>query len=1572
MTQCTARHFGISAPPRVRHAFAVAAILLSAVCVYSAAAEAQAKPTTPGWALHYYGSTTFWHHGGTTTTASAAISFNGRQQKWPRNNRDAARGPVFWRNSWSVAAYAELEVPTAGEYRFATRLVAENGQVHLCVNGVEIDSEHCPTVILPVGQVPVAVYIKPRRKLDWGKSEEHCFKLELLWQPPGATEMIPVPGDRISHTQADLERKHVYQPDILLRYDDGVEHRLAERRFTIEIPDDGFYEIVAHLGSTGRRFQVWLDDQPVLYVQGQRGTGVSDPVYGADAAAGYTDRQRLDFLHRARAVRPLRKGTHTVDVYAHYGPWIWEDEMPTAMSNSRIGLTRLGRNSFSPGAYVKDRDDMVLRMNESLVVAVVAPPATAERTYHCEIREQRGDGTLLWQGETSVPANPEWTQAEIRYPCDREGTFEYTVFDADGRAIDGPWAFVVVDPTPLPRPRAKPGMALDGYAKVLVDSVDCTQAENTGHKFRDNGTSRVVEGPDGRYRVTGEAKKHSVGYIKDAGTWRRTTEGEKPQAKFWAVDWFAYTLKVKNPGKPHLVVAQVPNDIRRLVSMCAIDPVTGNYNGWVLDAGDAPAAGPFSPLSFVAWPNCESLAIMVWCSNGSHHGKGENRQGAVAKIELFELPKGLPALPEAADGWAATPEFGWTGEQVDLGPVERTMPSLWPGNDPIPGQLPHYAKGQYRDWKALQTVWERFGEFSAYRGDNLFVYPVFSYNMNFLQGEAARLLPKAWDVYSKGYRARVVDPMDRDTFKLMLLTAEKYDLKLVADFMVQTGVKLIAGWLAERAGVEPSGLLLTDDSGKPARAPSTTPLLNPVHPVVRQYLVELMDVLGARYGAYPAFAGVRLRHWKWASGLDGWFMNDQLGYDDFTVELFSRETGIAVPVTATDAGRFKARREYLLKEQRDAWLDWRCRKVFTLKEEMLAALRQHSPEARLFSDAMLNRRAGLDPKLLAGRRDLGWGSTTKKFGGPGVEWNHPDPVAFANFDVREPASLRRTLQDILPHAHGRSYPLGMCCNQSYRSHPYQLQGPAQALAAGQFQTFTYGGQWCLPPADEGLRRFVQAWRAIPDLEFRKLDNPPKRLGGDDPVVCHLATDKDDVTSAYFVNTTDRAQPFTILCNDGQGTARNLVTGLDSRYSRGRIDAELAPYDLLVLTFSSGDRPTRLLFPEPEGELPSLEGKRITLTIDNPGALARDNGLVVIPGRELLGHLRADAAPIPTPRLQVRVNGKPIPTQVDERDQTSDYVEHPNKTLDANDEIVCQLSFAAGQQSRAIEIGLRAADTTAPDAPAFSVSQNDKPTADRPWRLLVENSTGKFGFGSGGLSFLQADQRVLHRAMRAHNFDSALMGVGRAWPGGFHSPRVVVNGPVRYLVEYTSKKPVSIDWATDGGNRHFWDGQMNGVILTRRFEMIAGQSALRHHYRFDYEEDLAGGLTFTPIHWFTPGMQIYGGGDLADKLLVSTWRGQLKTATAQGDALNIPESDGWQAVWDRKLKYGLAIVAEPRHASFSHHKHGVLICRKDGGPLGRPIELDIWMLPLSDGTPENILNRRQAVLEPLRVRPRNVE
>ena len=612
---------------------------------------------------------------------------------------------------------------------------------------------------------------------------------------------------------------------------------------------------------------------------------------------------------------------------------------------------------------------------------------------------------------------------------------------------------------------------------MLVDSVDCTKAEDPEHLFRDNGTSRVVAGPDGPYRATGTAKLRSISYLKDGTTWRRANDGEKGQVSYRAADWFAYTMQVKNPGRAHLLVGLVPNDVKRLVSMFAIDQLTGQYNGWVLDAGDAPAAGGFSPLAFVVWPNTTAIDVSVWCSNDNHNSV-LNRQGAVARLELYELPDGLPALPEAVGGWTSRAEFGWEGEQVNLGPNERTMPSLWVGDDPIPS-----GKGigwdLYHDWKAFQTSWERFGQFSAYRGDNLVSVTVNAYGMNLLQGEIERMLPRLLDIYSLGYRARVEDPFERDIFKLMLLTAQKYGVRLSADFMVHR-LEVIAPTLARQAGVPAEGIILTDCTGQIWYGGSKITMLNPAHPVARKYLIGLMDALGRQYGRFPAFAGVRLRGWTgWPSGLDAWFHNKSLGYDDATVAEFTTATGVQMPAAATGPGRFNVRRDFLLGEQREAWLAWRCQTVLSLREAMLAALRRHSPEARLFSDLTSDivyrrtgledprvREAGLDAKVMADRPDLGWSPRFARFVSEGVEWNAPDPVEFANFDQRLPESVRRKVDSmvgskvggLLSPAHDFNYPQGMCSQNSTRSHPYQLEGPALALAENRLDLLVDAGE----------------------------------------------------------------------------------------------------------------------------------------------------------------------------------------------------------------------------------------------------------------------------------------------------------------------------------------------------------------------------------------------------------------------------------------------------------------------------------------------------------------------------------
>ena len=188
----------------------------------------------------------------------------------------------------------------------------------------------------------------------------------------------------------------------------------------------------------------------------------------------------------------------------------------------------------------------------------------------------------------------------------------------------------------------KPGKPAE-TKKVLVDSVDCTQPDDAAHKFRDNGTSQVIQGPSGSYRVTGRSFKQSRFYkVKEPPPGITPLKESAPGAAHYeAMDWFAYTLKVKNPGKTHLVVAHVPNDMKRLVSVWGYDHVTGNYNCGLLEAGDAPEGAAVTALSFLMWPNGDAVDVMTFCD--SHESSAETfwHQGAIAKIELFELPDAL-------------------------------------------------------------------------------------------------------------------------------------------------------------------------------------------------------------------------------------------------------------------------------------------------------------------------------------------------------------------------------------------------------------------------------------------------------------------------------------------------------------------------------------------------------------------------------------------------------------------------------------------------------------------------------------------------------------------------------------------------------------------------------------------------------------------------------------------------------------------------------------------------------------------------------------------------------------------
>jgi hypothetical protein len=230
----------------------------------------------PGLVAHFYGNRDFWYYGGSLPVSSLALSLNINNLKWPAQNWDAAKGPVFIRGAgWCFAVYGALQVDQPGAYRFTAEGMA--AELHLGGRTVPLD---------------------------------------------GATAL--------SHNDGDSARTNVFNPDL-------------PREVSVRL--DGHF----------------------LYHQQLRMT--LDPAGPSDYGLG--------FLNEARRVRWLSQGPHTVAVSGYEGTYVFD---PTAIANF-FGECHWGVSlmpATDPAAtfttYAKDREDLIFRQGEPLVVRVEQAP----------------------------------------------------------------------------------------------------------------------------------------------------------------------------------------------------------------------------------------------------------------------------------------------------------------------------------------------------------------------------------------------------------------------------------------------------------------------------------------------------------------------------------------------------------------------------------------------------------------------------------------------------------------------------------------------------------------------------------------------------------------------------------------------------------------------------------------------------------------------------------------------------------------------------------------------------------------------------------------------------------------------------------------------------------------------------------------------------------------------------------------------------------------------------------------------------------------------------------------------
>lgn len=460
----------------------------------------------------------------------------------------------------------------------------------------------------------------------------------------------------------------------------------------------------------------------------------------------------------------------------------------------------------------------------------------------------------------------------------------------------------------------------------MIIRIDCS-ADFPADAYCENGKTRIVDSPLGRYR----------------------------EAEAVPLARFVYRFAIEKVGHPHVAVIRYPDDRRRF--MLIGDGTTYDLSTGVLTGHTCPISGAMQEIRQVFWPRWKdcTLSFMTW---------GYDEPAAVRSIEIHELAA-LPALdaPENVDGR----EIGIQYEDCcGTGASEGAT--------------------RFSEWLDHVVI------YAKHTGQTSLSYPICWYHGPWYPSDCERsdafsiVVAQdrkqyiAWSDNPPDWPAELLERFDRENLRfrgvLTLLRLSSVMEEMFSDReQVQAGAPTLNNvlWNGEvQAGTmdwttiyntgnfpgllsRPDPISLrqdfdwafgerTDHTYREDAVYRPGPIFNPLHPTVQAAIIRLIAEIGERYGRHRSFQGIAIT--MWAPTMI-WFGSIHSGYDDFTAELFERETGIRLPGAPGDAARFSQRYEFLVFQCRESWIAWRCRKIRDLLVRMRDALVAARPDLTL-------------------------------------------------------------------------------------------------------------------------------------------------------------------------------------------------------------------------------------------------------------------------------------------------------------------------------------------------------------------------------------------------------------------------------------------------------------------------------------------------------------------------------------------------------------------------------------------------------------------------------------------------
>lgn len=755
----------------------------------------------------------------------------------------------------------------------------------------------------------------------------------------------------------------------------------------------------------------------------------------------------------------------------------------------------------------------------------------------------------------------------------------------------------VIDP-------ARPEVPQEAESSLqVVEEIDPTNArwwERLSKVPQPPRLKRLWKGPLGNGYL--DVIEHSLGRLARL----------RPSEKADEVPWEAYTLPIKQPGKPHVLEVMVPSDVDQTLGISILEP---NSAGALYPLGIDSGLRRFDEIAAVQQPaRWLRHRVLFWPKTKAPLVLITNRRRDVPAVYgsirvlagWSHLPRAFPA-PEDHPRRLFAAYLDRPLFPENFSAEEATAPANDLGVD---------------DWLTFYQGATRLVEYLNHVGYGGLMISVLADGSTIYPSRLLEPTPR----YDTGtFLASGEDPVRKDVLEMLLRMFDREGLQMIAAVEFATPLPELERIL-RRGGPEAEGIAWIGPQGRawldvhPTRR-GKAPYYNLLDPRVQEAMLAVTRELVARYAHHPSFAGLAVH-----LSPDGYAQlpGPEWGMDDATIARFEQDTQVELDGSGPE--RFARRAEVLSRRRLPQWLAWRAEQVGRFYHRLQEELSKVRPDDRLYlatarmleGDAMrrwlkpsLTHRTGLADALhrggahpqspLSNRISLAGAMLRvgidprlyRQRGGPvllegktiGPQWSLARQAV--RLEIGRMSAAEHPWRD-LPVTGAVFYhePQEVRVKSFDAKSPYQptytwLATTPMAAGAQNRRRFLrtmamldpevlFDGSWQLPLGQEdSIRDLVALWHELPAVRFESVDDSPQ--GG--PVTFRWAGQPDG-TYAYVLNNA----PFPVTarvrvsapkgCRLEELTGRRQMAPLrgDAKGTYWTVDLE--PYDAVGVRFSS--------------------------------------------------------------------------------------------------------------------------------------------------------------------------------------------------------------------------------------------------------------------------------------------------------------------------------------------------------------------------------------------------------------------